>query len=362
MLRTVSRVAIRRRASRVSTRRAFSSKAREREERSAAKDRKEFLADFPARKFNMCFNMCQQGHTAVITRFGKLHTQYPPGWYLAIPFVDRIHNVDQRELTIRIDPQTATTKDNVSVDIGGSLFVQVTDPTKACFGATQPLFLAEQQAQAIMRSGIGKVTLDELFHDRSSLNNTLREQMQNAADEWGLLIKRYELTTVRPDLSVSHAMDKQAVAERSRREQILAAEAEKRSKVLVSEGRRQELINEAEGHKAETILRAEAQREESIRHAEGVAESTRIKAQAQAEAIERIAAAIDSEEGYTAMSYTNAQEYMKMMTQNLSEGNKTTMIIPQDLNNVEGIVARGMAIASNMSKPERKSIHSEEPV
>ena len=312
------------------------------------------LRNFPQRKTNTIFNMCQQGHTAVITRFGRLHGTREPGWYMTIPFFDRIHNVDQRELTISIDPQIATTKDNVSVAIGGSLFVQVTDPLKACFGATQPLYLAEQQAQAIMRSGIGKVSLDELFHDRASLNTILRGHMQNSADEWGLLIKRYELTTVRPDDSVSHAMDKQAVAERTRREDILKAEAEKRSMVLVSEGRRQELINEAEGHKIERILAAEAQKEEAIRVAEGQAAAIELQADAQKAAITAISQAIGDDAGVTAMNYTNAQEYIQMMRETMSQGNKTTLFLPTDVTNVEATIARGMSIIGNMDKTELK--------
>ena len=317
---------------------------------SAATKREAQLYNFPQRKTNTVFNMCQQAHTAVVSRFGRFQGTRNPGWYLAIPFVDTIHNVDQRELTIRIDPQTATTKDNVSVDIGGSLFVKVTDPVKACFGATQPLFLAEQQAQAIMRSGIGTVTLDELFHNRSQLNLALCSQMQNSADEWGLLIKRYELTTVRPDQSVSHAMDKQAVAERTRREDILKAEAEKRSKVLISEGRRQELINEAEGHKTERILAADAQKVETVRVAEGQATAIRLQAEARRAAILAIAEALHDDTGVTAMNYTNAQEYIRMLSATMSQGNKNTLFLPSDVSNVEAMIARGMGIMGNMAK------------
>lgn len=38
--------------------------------------------------------------------------------------------VDMRERNIAIDPQAAITKDNVSVEVSGNLYVQFTDPEK----------------------------------------------------------------------------------------------------------------------------------------------------------------------------------------------------------------------------------------
>jgi len=44
----------------------------------------------------------------------------------AIPYVDRIsYRVDMRERAMAIAPQAAITKDNVSVDVSGNLYIQV---------------------------------------------------------------------------------------------------------------------------------------------------------------------------------------------------------------------------------------------
>lgn len=47
-------------------------------------------------------------------------------------------------------------------------------------------------------------------------------------------VKRYEITEVRPDKSITLAMDKQAAAERNRREMVIKAEGEKRAQELKS--------------------------------------------------------------------------------------------------------------------------------
>lgn len=47
------------------------------------------------------------------------------GMYFAIPFIDEIHRVDMREMTLEVHPATGITQDNVSVKTGGALYVQV---------------------------------------------------------------------------------------------------------------------------------------------------------------------------------------------------------------------------------------------
>jgi regulator of protease activity HflC (stomatin/prohibitin superfamily) len=109
-------------------------------------------------------------------------------------------------------------------------------------------------------------------------------------------------------------------------------------------------IDEAEGHKTERILAAEAQKEETIRVAEGQATAIELQDDTQRAAIASIAQAIQNPEGQTAMNYTNAQEYIRMMSETMSKGNKNTVFLPTDVTNVEATIARGMGIIGNMDK------------
>merc|ERR1719199_570006 len=81
-------------------------------------------------------------------------------------------------------------------------------------------------AQSAMRSAIGELELDEILHNRAGLNTIIKGSLQEAAVAWGLEIRRYELTEITPDEEIRIAMDKQAAAERSRREQVLRAEGD----------------------------------------------------------------------------------------------------------------------------------------
>lgn len=100
---------------------------------------------WPITKTNSIFNIVPQGHKHVVERFGKLHSVQDSGWFLAIPFVDQIaYVVDIRERAMDIPPQSAITRDNVSVEVSGNLFVKFQDPVAAAYGALNPLYSVTQ--------------------------------------------------------------------------------------------------------------------------------------------------------------------------------------------------------------------------
>jgi regulator of protease activity HflC (stomatin/prohibitin superfamily) len=64
---------------------------------------------------------------------------------MAIPFVDKIaYIIDIRERAMDIAPQAAITRDNVSVEVSGNLFVRFNDAEKAAYGAFNPLYSVTQ--------------------------------------------------------------------------------------------------------------------------------------------------------------------------------------------------------------------------
>ena len=78
-------------------------------------------------------------------RFGKLSAIEDSGWFLGIPFVDKIaYIIDIRERAMDIPPQSAITRDNVSVEVSGNLFVLFNDAEKAAYGAFNPLYSVMQ--------------------------------------------------------------------------------------------------------------------------------------------------------------------------------------------------------------------------
>lgn len=170
---------------------------------------------------NTVLNIVPEGEKQVVERLGKLHSVNDSGFYFAIPFIDNVaYCIDMRERALDIHPQAAITRDNVSVDVSGVVYIIFTDARLACYGAANPLYSVRQHAQSAMRAAIGEMELDEILHNRSQLNALVKGTVQEAATAWGINIKRYEITEITPDRMISQAMDKQAAAERNRREKV----------------------------------------------------------------------------------------------------------------------------------------------
>eukprot|EP00559_Dactyliosolen_fragilissimus_P003990 CAMPEP_0184858196 /NCGR_PEP_ID=MMETSP0580-20130426/3326_1 /TAXON_ID=1118495 /ORGANISM="Dactyliosolen fragilissimus" /LENGTH=399 /DNA_ID=CAMNT_0027354221 /DNA_START=76 /DNA_END=1275 /DNA_ORIENTATION=- len=294
------------------------------------------MSQWPIAQTNTILNIVPQGKRYVVERFGKLSAIHDSGYFFAIPLIDSIsYVIDVRERAIDIQPQSAITRDNVSVEVSGNLFVQFVDPEKAAYGARNPLYSVMQHAQSAMRSAIGEMELDEILHGRARLNSIIKGSLQDAAIAWGLEVRRYEITEITPDEEIRLAMDKQAAAERSRREQVLRAEGDKRRAELTSEGMKISLTNESEGMLVKVRNEAEAAKTKLMREAEGEAEAMRLKAEAQAEAIRLIAGELEKEGGFEAARLALAQNYVHMYGE---IGNKSNTIFfndkPADVNSL----------------------------
>jgi len=315
------------------------------------------LVKWPVTKTNTIFNIVPQGYKYIVERFGKLHSIEDSGWFLAIPFVDEIaYVIDVRERAIDIEPQAAITRDNVSVEVSGNLFVKFDDPKAAAYGALNPLYSVTQHAQSAMRSAIGEMELDEILHNRSRLNALIKGGLQEAALPWGLEVRRYEITEITPDHEIRIAMDKQAAAERARREKVLRAEGDKERAQLTSEGVKISLTNESEGNLVKVKNEAEATKQRILLEAEGQAEAIRLTAKAQSEALEMIAQQINKVGGAEAARLALAREYVSMYGE---MGSKSNTIMfndkPADVNALLSQAVVAMQTAASASLPTHNS-------
>lgn len=110
-----------------------------------------------------------------------------------------------------------------------------------------------------MRSEIGKLTLDNLFEERESLNSKIVAAIEKESEDWGISALRYEIKDIDPPSNISNAMILQAQAERNKRASILASEGERISNINQAEAEKQSQILKAEGEAQGQIAQAKAQ-------------------------------------------------------------------------------------------------------
>nr|WP_321260156.1 stomatin-like protein [uncultured Pseudodesulfovibrio sp.] len=280
----------------------------------------------------------------VVERLGKYSKSLSAGLHILIPFIDKIaYKRSLKEEVMDIPAQSCITRDNVSVTIDGVLYIRVIDAKKSCYGIENYYIAASQLAQTSLRSAIGKIDLDKTFEERETINSSVVLAVDEAAQEWGIKVMRYEIKDITPPSTVMTAMEQQMRAER-----------EKRAEIAISEGDRQSRINRSEGLKQEAVQVSEGEKQKRINEAQGRAQEILLVADATAQGLQKVAEVMNMPGGAEAMNLKVAEQYIDEFGNLAKENN--TMIIPTDLANMGGMVAAATEIIKKTSvSPTTKS-------
>ena len=274
----------------------------------------------------------------IVERLGKFSKTLSAGFHILFPFLDKVaYKRSLKEEVMDVASQDCITTDNVSVSVDGVLYIQVIDSKLSAYGIDNYRIAASQLAQTSLRSVIGKIELDRTFEERESLNQQVVAAIDEAAQNWGIKVLRYEIKDITPPKTVMEAMEKQMRAER-----------EKRATIATSEGDRQSRINRAEGLKKEAIEVSEGEKQKRINEAEGQAKEIELVAQATAEGIKKVAEALTSAGGETAANLRVAEKYIAEFGK-LAQTNNT-MIIPASMGDISAMVATVMSVLENSKK------------
>jgi regulator of protease activity HflC (stomatin/prohibitin superfamily) len=275
-----------------------------------------------------------QQHAWVLERLGRYHRTLTPGLSFAFPFVDRIaYKHILKEIPLEVPSQVCITRDNTQLQVDGVLYFQVTDPMKASYGSSNFVFAITQLSQTTLRSVIGKLELDKTFEERDFINHSIVSSLDEAAQNWGVKVLRYEIKDLTPPKEILHAMQAQITAER-----------EKRALIAASEGRKQEQINIASGGREASIQKSEGERQAAINQAQGQAAAILAVAEANSQAIQKIAAAIQSNGGMEAVNLKVAEQYVNAFGNLAKQG--TTLIVPGNLADMSSMIASALTIVN----------------
>nr|WP_281179578.1 paraslipin [Rhodohalobacter halophilus] len=210
----------------------------------------------------------------------------------------------------------------MEVAVDGLIYIKVMDAYRASYGISNYIAAAVNLAQTTMRSEIGKITLDDTFSERDMMNENIVQEIDKAADPWGIKVMRYEIKNISPSNDIVDTMEKQMEAER-----------EKRAEITNSEGYREARINESKGEQQSQILISEAQRQRRINEAKGRAKEIELVATATANGIRRVSRAIEKPGGDIAVKTKLVEQYIDQFGKIIK--NTNVSVLPTETANLK---------------------------
>jgi len=208
-------------------------------------------------------------HRGLVERLGKYNRYCDPGLHLIIPGLERLFQVDVREVLVEAQPQTIITNDNLNAKVDAQVYLKVKADEENVKASQYNVTNYENQivnlARTTLRNIIGTLTLKSANSERGRINEELRGTLKNETASWGIEILRTELKEIDPPADVQETMNKVVKAENEkiaavdfatatetqadgqRRAEIKKAEGIKQAKILAAEGEAQaiQLVNEA---------------------------------------------------------------------------------------------------------------------
>ena len=265
-----------------------------------------------------------QGREYTVERFGRYTRTLTPGIAFLTPFVESVgRRVNMMEQVLDVPQQDVITKDNVSVQVDGIVFIQVMDAAQAAYRVDNLNYAITQLSQTNLRTVVGSMDLDEVLSQRDQINTRLLSTIDHATNPWGVKVTRIEIKDLVPPPDITNAMARQMKAERERRAVITEAD-----------GERQAAITRAEGAKQAAILEAEGRREAAFRDAEARERS----AEAEGKATTLVSEAI-AKGDVNAINYFIAQKYVEAFAELARSPQQKTVIVPADMAGITGSIA-----------------------
>ncbi|HED35398.1 MAG TPA: paraslipin [Gammaproteobacteria bacterium] len=294
-----------------------------------------------------------QNRGYVIYTLGKYSGTLSAGLNFIVPFVQRVAaDRNLKEQSLEICSQSAITKDNITLEIDGILFMKVTDAAAATNNITDYKMSVTQLAMTTMRNAIGSMELDECFQNRDVINMNILTSMTEATAPWGVQVTRYEIKDITPPQSIKEDMEKQMTAEREKRSVILTAEGVKTSAITRAEGEKRARVLDAEAQKAEQVLLAQALKEQQILEAAGKAEAIRLVAEADAQALKVIGQEAATANGMKAVQLTLAQQTIKAHAA-IADQSSVILTDGKTGDNIANTVAKAIAVSNALNTATR---------
>ncbi|MDD3120295.1 MAG: SPFH domain-containing protein [Candidatus Gracilibacteria bacterium] len=195
----------------------------------------------------------EQNNVFVIEFLGKFSRVMNAGFNVKIPLLERVaEKVSLRSQNFAIDGKYPS-KDKVMVDVATNLIYEVVNTLE---GIKKFSYVLQNRSQSIaaivensLRTYIAKETHEGILEKKDELALHIRTDLEIQFDEWGMVIKSFQITNVNFPVTITDAM----------------------SEVVASQQLKNAAENKGEATKIQAIKEAEAEKERKRLQGEGIA-------------------------------------------------------------------------------------------
>ena len=188
-----------------------------------------------------------QGYAGLVERLGRYERTLEPGLNFVVPLLDTVIVETTREQLLDTAPQSALTRDNVTITVGAVLYWKILDAEKAYYEIENLEEALQSLVLTTLRSEIGQMDLRETISSRNKINQALLDELDKATETWGVKVIRVEVQEIKLSNTMEKSLETERAAESERRAQLSKTEGlvqsiERISKALQSDQKNAPLI------------------------------------------------------------------------------------------------------------------------
>jgi regulator of protease activity HflC (stomatin/prohibitin superfamily) len=182
------------------------------------------------------FSRVPQYENVVVFRLGNCIGAKGPGPVLVLPWLDRLTNVDLRVSHLEVPHETCITQDNVQIDVDFVLYWKVTQPVWSVTRVRDSKESMKLLSTALLRAVIAHFRFNEVLNQRESINELLKEKIDEISTDWGVYVTTVEIREIKPPSDIVLSMHLQAEAEWRRQAMVTEAQGYKEAQMKHAEG------------------------------------------------------------------------------------------------------------------------------
>ncbi|MFC1647199.1 SPFH domain-containing protein, partial [Patescibacteria group bacterium] len=163
----------------------------------------------------------------VLLRLGKFTGVKGPGFFFIPPFIYSVARiVDTRIITQQVEATATLTQDNVPTKVTAAIEFEVENPQKAVIDVQNYLSSVIWLSTEALKNTIGSLDLKELLSNRDEIASSLKEQIDQAAEDYGINIRAVRITDLDTPPELIEELAVIARARRAAKAKQIQAEAE----------------------------------------------------------------------------------------------------------------------------------------